>query len=381
MTWEFLFGQVVPTLLVAQTALILWNRREIKRPQPRSWDHSAPLVSVLVPARSEEERIGGCLASLLAQDYPNLEVIVLDDESDDATASVVLAMADHRVTLVAGESTPAGWTGKNWACHQLSQKASGDLLCFVDADTLLEPETISSAVGALVAAEAGLVSMLPRTGRTSLMGQTVLPMVSHATFGLFPARAIHSPRFPTIAAAFGPFMLLTRDAYQAAGGHAAHPRSVVDDVQLSRGVKSSGRRIRLLDGTDLIQTGWYRTVEEIWTGFAKNAYPALGYNPWVAAAALFVLAPLLLSPVAQVAFGLLEGHVPTTALWLLLLMVANRALTAVFGRDSLWSTPLHPFTLAFWAATLAWSVFLATTQRQVMWKGRTLSTSADDLAQ
>lgn len=379
MSWEFLFDRVVAGLLVAQTILILWNRRVVRRPQPISGT-SGLTVSVLVPARTEEEWIGRCIESLLAQDHVDLEVIVLDDESEDATADIVRSFDDPRLTLVLGEPTPSEWTGKNWACHQLSKLATGDLLCFVDADTVLAPDTISSAVGALVSEGAGLVSLLPRTGRTSLTGQTVLPMISHATFGLFPVAAIHSDRWPTIAAAFGPFMLLTRDAYTAAGGHAARPRTVVDDVDLARGVKRAGRSLRLCDGTDLIETAWYRTVPEIWTGFSKNAYPALDYNIWVASAAMFLLAPLLLSPAVRVVLGILDGEVSTFAAWLLLILVINRALTAIFGRDALWSTPLHPFTVAFWGATLGWSIVLANTEREVVWKGRTISTSAEDLA-
>lgn len=381
MTWEFLFDRVVPGLLIAQLALILWNRRVVRRPEPTSWGPSAPLVSVLVPARSEEDNIGACLAGLLAQDYPNLEIIVLDDESDDDTAGIVLAMADHRVQLILGEPPLDGWTGKNWACHQLSKAATGDLLCFVDADTVLEPEAISAAAGALAAEGAGLVSLLPRSDTASLVGQALLPMVTHATFALFPVAAIHSARHPALAAAFGPFMLLTRDAYRASGGHAAHPGGIVDDVQLSRSVKEAGLPVRLFDGTDLVRTTWYHDVGDIWTGFAKNAYPALDYNPWVASAVMFVLAPLLLSPFLRVLFGALNGEVSVLALWSLLLLVVNRALTTVYGRDPLWSTPLHPFTLAFWAATLAWSVVLATTEREVLWKGRLLSTSAEELTE
>lgn len=381
MTRTFLFDRVVPGLLLGQLCLILWNRRVVHRPEPKSWGPAAPRVSVLVPARSEEASIGDCLAGLLAQDYPNLEILVLDDESDDATPHIVGAITDDRVRLISGKPHPQSWTGKNWACHQLSQAATGELLCFVDADTLLQPETISVAVGALVAEEAGLVSLLPRSGRASLAGQVLLPMVTHATFALVPVAAIHSPRYPAVAAAFGPFMLLTRDAYEAAGGHAAHPQSVVDDVALSRGVKAAGHPVRLLDGTDLIETTWYRTVGEIWTGFAKNAYPALDYNAWIAAAAVLVLTPLLVSPLVRVVFGALGGHVSMVAVWLLLLLMANRALTASYGRDPLWSTPLHPITVVFWAATLVWSVVLATTDLEVVWKGRALSTSAEDLAE
>jgi chlorobactene glucosyltransferase len=381
MSWEFLLDRVVPGLLLAQLALILWNRRVVRRPWATSWDQSAPLVSVLVPARNEEETIGPCLASLLAQDYPNLEVIILDDGSTDATAGIVWAVADPRVRLISGQPLPDRWTGKNWACHQLSQVATGDLLCFVDADTLLEPGAVSAAAGALAEEGAGLVSLLPRCGQSSRMGQILLPMVTHATFALFPVAAIHSTKHPALAAAFGPFILLTRDAYLASGGHASHPGSIIDDVQLSRSVKATGRRVRLFDGTDLVQTTWYRKVGDIWTGFAKNAYATLGYNPWVASAVIFVLAPLLLSPFLRVALGALEGDIPAFAVWQLLLLMGNRALTAVFGQDPLWSTPLHPFTLVFWAATLAWSVVLAKTERVVVWKGRALSISAEEMAE
>jgi len=378
MSWEFLFDRVVPWLLLAQLALILWNWRVLRRPPARLWDRSAPLVSVLVPARNEEETIGRCLAGLLAQDYPNLEIIVLDDCSADATAGIVQAVADPRVRLISGEPLPEGWTGKNWACHQLSEVASGGLLCFVDADTVLEPETISAAASGLAEEGAGLVSLLPRAGQCSRAGQTVLPMVTHATLALFPIAAIHSTKHPVLAAAFGPFILVTRDAYTAAGGHAAHPTDVVDDVRLSRSVKATGRPVRLYTGTDLVETGWYREVGDMWTGFTKNAYGALDHNPWVASVVLFVLAPLLLSPFLRVVFGVLEGNIPALAVWQLLLLMANRALTAVFGRDPLWSTPLHPFTLAFWTATLAWSVVLATTGREMVWKGRALSTGKGD---
>jgi hypothetical protein len=225
------------------------------------------------------------------------------------------------------------------------------------------------------------VSLLPRSGRSSRAGQILLPMVTHATFALFPVAAIHSTKHPTLAAAFGPFILLTRDAYMASGGHASHPGSIIDDVQLSRSVKETGRRVRLFDGTDLVQTSWYWKVGDIWTGFAKNAYATLGYNPWVASVVIFLLAPLLLSPFLRVALGALAGDIPALAAWQLLLLTGNRALTAVFGRDPLWSTPLHPFTLVFWAATLAWSVVLAKTEREVVWKGRALSIGPEDLAE
>jgi chlorobactene glucosyltransferase len=377
-SWEFLFDRVVPWLLVAQLALILWNLSELRRPPTRRWGPDAPLVSILVPARNERETIGGCVGRLLAQTYPNLEVIVLDDNSVDGTADVVGRIDDDRLQVVTGTPLPDGWTGKNWACHQLSERAGGSVLCFVDADTSLEPEAVASAVAAMHDEGAGLISLLPRAAQGTTAGQVLLPMVTHATFALFPVAAVHRTRNPLLAAAFGPFVMVTRDAYAASGGHAARPAAVVDDVQLSRSVKATGRPVRLLNGTDLVETGWYRRIGEIWTGFSKNAFSALDHNLWVASLVLFVLSPLLLSPFVRVLFGVWEGAVPILAVWQLLLLIANRALTSLVSRDPLWSSVLHPIAVAFWAATLAWSMLLSTTGREVVWKGRAIITGGSE---
>ena len=114
-------------------------------------------------------------------------------------------------------------------------------------------------------------------------------------------------------------------------------------------------------------------------GFAKNAYTALDRNPWVASAVAFVLAPLLLSPVVRLVLGVLDGEVASLVIWQVLLLTANRVLTANLGRDSVWTAPLHAVTIAFWGATLFWSMMLTATGRDVVWKGRALSTGSTDV--
>ena len=379
MSWGFVFDDVVLWLLVGQLFLILWNLRAMRRPRGRAWASDAPMISVLVPARNEEAAIELCLHHLRGQDYPNLEIIVLDDGSDDATAALVRSVKDQRVRLVAGQPLPTGWTGKNWACHQLSQAAKGDLLCFVDADTLLEAEAVSAAAGVLEEHGAGFVSLMPRADASSLSGEVLLPMVTHAMLALIPVSLINNARNPSLALAFGPFILVSRAAYGAAGGHAANPTHIVDDVQLSREVKAAGHGVRLANGTDLVQTRWYPDVRSIWGGFSKNAYGALGYNPLVGLAALFLLTPLLLAPTVRLVLGLLgAGGVSQIVLIQLIFLLGNRAITSLVGRDPLWSIPLHGVTVAFWAATLTWSMVLSRTGRMVTWKGRAVSAQAAD---
>jgi chlorobactene glucosyltransferase len=369
---DLLFGAGLTVLILTQLVLIVWNRRELRRPAACRWGGDAPVVSVLVPARNEAETIERCLAHLTAQDYPNVEIIVLDDDSSDDTRRTAEDFDEVRV--VAGAPLPPGWTGKNWACHQLAGLATGELLCFVDADTVLEPGAVSAAVGMMAEQGAGLVSLLPRAEYTSVSGAVLLPMVTHALFGLFPIALVHRSRRASVSIAFGPFMLVAAHAYRAAGGHAADPGNIVDDVQLSRNVKRAGYRVRLGDGTDLVATAWYDRLGDIWRGFAKNAYGGIGYNPWLGTAVVFGLMPLLLIPFVRVGVGALGGEIPEAALWQACVLVGNRLLTSHFGRDPYWSAPCHPITIAFWGVTLARSMMWFATQRSVAWKDRDVPT-------
>ena len=369
MNGELILEGALTVFIIAQFALILWNRRVMQRPQPRAWGEQAPLVSLLVPALNEEGVIGRCVSNLLAQDYPNIEIIVMDADSTDSTAAIVEGFGDERVRLHTGRSLGPGWSGKNWACHQLASLAKGEVLCFVDADTTIEPSTVSSAMEMLVRDRAGLVSLLPRSGSTSVAGKILLPMVTHALFALFPIALIHRTRNPMLAVAFGPFLMVTREAYDSSGGHAAAPSHIVDDVEMSRNVKAAGFPVRIANGTDLVVTRWYDEIGEIWNGFSKNAYGALGNNPWMGVAVAFVLTPLLLTPFIRVGLGIAGTDIPDVAVFQVILLLANRAMTSNLGKDPLWTTPFHPITVAFWGSTLVHSMLLYATHASVSWKG------------
>lgn len=372
MSWGFVFGRLLTLVLVAHVGLILWNLRVVVRPRARTLSPE-PLVSVLIPARDEEERIGACLRSLLAQTHRHIEIIVLDDHSSDRTASIVRAVGAERVTLIEGAPVPDGWTGKNWACTQLATRAQGDVLCFVDADTQLAPAAVGAMVGVLQEHDAGLVASLLRSETGGVAEAMLLPMVNHAVLGLFPTSLIHRSPHPDVSLAFGPFITVSRAAYERSGGHAAHPGHVVDDMQLARSVKAAGHELRLVNGTDLVSTRWYHGLGEIWRGFSKNAYGGIAYRPGLAALAVTVLMPILVLPFVRLAVGLASGSVPGEVWWQVALLLFGRLITSVVGRDPLWTVPFHPLTVMFWAATLTWSVALGVTGRAVTWKGRSVS--------
>lgn len=369
MSWDVVFGRLLTLVLVGHVGLILWNLRVVVRPKPRPLDR-VPKVSILVPARNEEAEIGDCLRSLLLQTHPDVEIIVLDDRSTDRTAAIVRAVGGDRVRLIGGEALPDGWTGKNWACHQLARAAGGEVLCFVDADTHLAPEAVASVVSTLVVHDVGLVAVMLRSDTDGIAEAVLLPMVNHAVLGLFPTSLIHRSTHPDLAIGFGPFLTVSRDAYDAAGGHAAHPGHVVDDMRLARSVKAAGHEIRLVNGTDLVGTRWYHGLREIWHGFSKNAYGGIAYRSGLAVAAVAVLTPILVLPFVRLAVGLVTGSVPGEVLLQVALLLVGRLITSIVGRDPLWTVPLHPVTVVFWAATLAWSVTLGLTGRSVAWKGR-----------
>lgn len=372
MSFETLFGPISTLLCVVILLTLLANLRSIDRlghKLPARTDTSR-LISLLVPARNEGDTIGACVRALLAQDYKNIEVLVLDDDSDDDTAAIVRSFTDPRLRLLIGDALPDGWTGKNWACHQLANAARGEVLCFVDSDTLLAPATITSAVALLDSDDADLVSVLVAAEYNSTTEAVLLPMVNHALLALFPVWLMHRKRFARIALGLGPFMMVRRGAYVAAGGHAAAPAHVVDDVELCRAVKRSGGSVRLANGTAMVSTRWYGNVREIWRGFSKNAFGALDSNLFIAAATVFGLVPLLFAPFVRVTDGLLTGSVQGEPLLQVLLLMTARAITSYVGRDPLWSAPAYPITVLFWGATLAWSVVLSAANRSVEWRGR-----------
>jgi len=372
MSTTTLFGPIVTLLCLGMLLMLIANLRSVSRlgaDLPAHID-STRMISVLVPARNEGDAIGACVRALLAQDYRHIEVLVLDDESTDDTAAIVRSFDDPRLRLLSGEPLPEGWTGKNWACHQLAQKAHGDVLCFVDADTLLAPATISSALALLDNEHADLVSLLVAAEYNSTTEAVLLPMVNHALLALFPIWLMHNPRFPRVALGLGPFMMVQRDTYEASGGHAAAPGHVVDDVELCRAVKAAGGSVRLANGTAMVSTRWYGNVREIWRGFSKNAFGALDSNLLVAAATVFVIVPLLCAPFVRVVDGVLSGSLSGEPVLQVLLLMTARAITSYAGRDPMWSAPTYPITVLFWGATLAWSVVLTAANRTVEWRGR-----------
>lgn len=258
-----------------------------------------PDLSIVVPARNEERQIERCVRSLLDQRYARMEVIVVDDRSTDATRAIVegIAASESCLRIVHGSEMPRGWVGKPWALEQGARAARGAWLLFTDADTIHEPLAAASAIQ--YARERGLdvLSLLTTQDFESVAERIVLPTILWLIgFAVGSIDAINDPKRLDAAIFNGQFLLFSRTAYEALGGHAAVAGCIAEDYAFAVLVKRDGRfRGALVDANDLVHTRMYRSLREIWYGFTKNLFVAARERPLAALAGtlgLLALAPL-----------------------------------------------------------------------------------------
>lgn len=239
-----------------------------------------PMVSILVPARNEEENIARCVQSLLAVDYPSFEVLVLDDQSSDNTRAILekLSNTHSKLKVLDGDPPPGSQVGKNWACSQLARKAQGELFFFTDADTFHQPETLKTIVTALVGEQADLLTGFPRQEVQTWGERFLVPFFAWALLCFNPLALAYKLRLPVLSGALGQMMIFRREAYLKIGGHDGISSSIVDDLMLARKIKSYGLCWRVIYIADLISCRMYRNSRDAFNGFAKNLFAAFDFR-------------------------------------------------------------------------------------------------------
>jgi len=350
------------------------GRHESKR-NPTSTDLEGPRkslmpsVSVLIPARNEARVIGRTISQLLAQDYPHLEIHLLDDQSDDGTGEVArhAAAADPRFYWHSGQPLPPGWLGKNWACHQLTQVAQGEILLFLDADVQCQPTAITALVDLMENEQAAAATVWP-TQITHTWGERlVVPLMAWAILAYLPVVGVHYSKWAAFAAANGQCLALRRPVYEAIGGHEAVRNNVVEDVALARLVKQHQFRLRMADGAGLILCRMYENWGQVRAGFAKNILAGHGNSiPFLAVSTLFHGLIFILPWLWWLGGG---------GLWPLMLALVGlilRGLTAWFTRQRLGDAVFMPLSVGLMTIIAGQSVIWRLRGRG-QWKGRTLS--------
>jgi len=334
-----------------------------------------PRVSIVIPARNEEEDIERAVRSHLAQDYPDFQVIVVDDRSTDRTGAILQALAreDSRLVVIPGSEPPDGWLGKPHALYLGARAADGELLLFADADVRYDPRALRDAVTVLEDRRLDLLAFFPRFENRGFWENVLLPFLAVAVFLGFGFLVL-SRRVP-LAMGAGAGNLVRRRAYDAIGGHAAIRNSVVDDVRLAVVVKRAGFRVAAFRAEDRLVVRMYRGFRGVWDGFTKNVAWAYG---GISGAVLFGLTMLLLAvaitPVAVLVAAAAGAPIPTSDVRLAAaLYVSSILVRAVLARtlgDPVWTAATHPIMAAVWAGLIGRSLFHRFIRRRLTWRGR-----------
>ncbi len=345
-----------------------------------------PLISVCIPARNEETNIKRCVESILSQDYPNLEVIVVDDCFTDSTPAVLknINPHDHPLKILRGSELPLGWVGKTHALAQAVATAGHSpdgWFCFIDADTFLAPTALMSCCAISMETNADLFTILTFQVTGSFWERIILPMVMTALSVAFSPRKVNDPRLSN-AVANGQFIMIRRSIYEAVGGYEAIKDRIVEDKALAQLVKSNGYRLILADGKQVASTRMYTSFPGMWEGWTKNIYLGLRDEPALLllgafGASLLVIAALFLPiwPMLGL-FWVAHGggwhaiSIIAEALiaWAYLLILrANIAHRMRISRFYALTTPLGAAVFAGMMITSAWKVLSG---QGVTWRGR-----------
>jgi chlorobactene glucosyltransferase len=400
-----IFFIVSTIFVIAGLIIIYWLHNQyhldiIVEPTPPP--SNAPLISVCIPARNEERNILACVEAVLAQDYPNFEVIVLDDRSTDSTPDILRQLTLESdgaraplsgqtreqasvLQILSGSDLPKGWAGKPHALYQASAVArapESGWLCFIDADTFISPETLSSCYAKAIETKADMFTIMTFQVMGSFWEKVVMPLVMTGLSAGFSPRKVNDPRRKD-AIANGQFILIKRIVYDAIGGHAGVKGSVVEDKAISEQVKWNGYRLIVADGVKLALTRMYSSLPEMWEGWTKNIYLGLRDQPSLIALGLFgaflaVIVSLFLPawPLLGV-FWFLNGGgwmALTVILQSLLVwayMIYARSLANLKMGISPWYSLTTPLGAAMFGAMMFTSTWKVLSRQGVTWKGRT----------
>ncbi len=348
-----------------------------------------PLISILIPARDEEQSIERCIRSLLNQAYEQLEILVLDDHSSDLTTAIVQHIIDElpaqkqgRLQLLQGEELPIGWGGKNFACQQLAQQASGDYLFFTDADTVHDPKMVASVLECMQSRKVSLLTAQPTYELASLGERLVVPLLTFTIMTLLPVALIPVRPEPSLATGNGQLLCFERSAYEHIGGHASVKNRILEDVLLARAVKAAGYHMIFVDAQDLVRCRMYRSFTEVWSGFSKNLFAFYNYALPFALIGLILNILLFIMPLLLVISALFT-HLSFATLLLaisgyVLAVVMRVLLTLRFTHTQrgtmLLLCLLHPVSIALECLILLNSIRWHYRKTGTIWKGRHYAT-------
>jgi len=335
------------------------------------------LVSICIPARNEAANIDACVRAALASRWPQLEVIVVDDRSEDDTAAIALSAGegDGRLHVVAGVEPPAGWAGKPWACARAAGEAKGQLFCFVDADVQLAPDAIQALVTTMVEQRIRLLSVYGSWTLHGFWERVLIPAVGWLIRGAIDLDTVNDPGREE-AFANGQLIVVERQAYESFNGHKSVRDQILEDVRLAEQCKRHGFSVGMRVAAWAFRVRLYDGLGAIVRGYAKNLFEGMGRQPSLALGAILFIFVGALLPWLAIAFALLvrlhwgwsvpsDGWIAWCAVVCLLQIAFRWCLEVRDGRDGriAWAHPLAN-------VLLVWILLRSMTSMKAQWKGR-----------
>ena len=372
-----LYQIIITTGLIIFLLNLALNLKAIKTPRADSKvPDSKPLISVMIPARDEEANIRNCLESLQKQDYPNYEILVLDDNSDDRTAEIVSEMAagDSRIRLFSGQPLAEGWAGKPFACHQLAQQAKGSWFLFVDADTTHADYMLRGVLALAMKLKISLLSGFPQQIANSLPQKIAVPLIYFIIIGWAPLWWIHRSKSRRPSVAIGQFLLFPREEYQRIGGHHVVRNRILEDIWMGIEVTRRGGRHVAVDLSSVVSCDMYPTPRAMWHGLVRCIYSVSAISPIMLLVLVIIAFLFYLCPFYCLWNGLFVIKAPFVWLTLVvtqvLMIFFMRFLVDTRFKESAISTWLHPVGITYLLIAVIYSIWRWLIGAGVSWKER-----------
>ncbi len=333
---------------------------------PEIKDVNLSKISVLIPARNEEKNLPDLLSSLVQSNHENLEIWVCDDHSTDGTNKLLKEWSkkDHRINFFCGEDLPAGWTGKNFACHQLSKKAMGDYFLFIDADVVLNENALSKAIAHLQSNKLDLLSIFPQQIMQGFSEQISVPFMNWALLNLLPLLLVSGSRSSIFSAANGQFMLFNAQNYRKNLWHEQVKNKNVEDIHIARKLKIKGMHVGVLLGRNDVYCRMYENYQGALNGFSRNVHEFFLGQRWLM---VFFWAVLISGPfLVYLYLGWLN------LLYYFVLVMINCIAVSKASRQGVWANLFyHPLQMLFFTQLVFRNIRLKF-KKKSEWKGRVL---------
>lgn len=325
-----------------------------------------PTVTILIPARNEEDTIGSLLEQLAKFDYDKLEIIVYNDHSTDNTESIVKnwAAIKPNIKLINGGVLPQGWLGKNYACHQLSQAATGELFLFLDADVRVKNGVIKRSISHLQKYELHLLSVFPKQIVASFGEKISVPLMNWILLSLLPLSLIRKSKYEVFSAANGQFMMFKAATYKSIRPHEKCKSHKVEDIAIIRLFKQKGLSSDTRLGDNDISCRMYAGLDDAIEGFTKNIFEFFGNS------VLATISFWSLTTVAPFVVYLNMG-----VWWLITYiagMVSIRIFVSLASQQSVFQNLLLAFPQHIVFLLIIIKGLINNKQKKLIWKGRNI---------